>query len=70
MPMSSSTPPYAYPRPSLAAGTPNWLSSDAMRMSAFIAVSSPPPMQYPRIIAMMGLSTVRHDPHAAASASS
>ncbi len=39
-------------------------------MSAFIAVSSPPPMQYPRIIAITGFSIDRHAPHDACSAAS
>src|SRR5215472_4386848 len=45
---------------------PNWLSSEAMRMSACSAVSSPPPMQKPRIIAMTGLLRPVHAPASAA----
>jgi hypothetical protein len=41
--------------PSLAAGMPNWLSSEAIRMSVDMAIPRPPPMQKPRIWAITGL---------------
>jgi hypothetical protein len=41
-----------------------------MRMSVDRAVSMPPPMQYPSIMARIGLSTVDHARPAAADASS
>src|SRR5215472_14784464 len=45
---------------------PNWLSSEAIRMSACSAVSSPPPMEKPQIIAMIGLLRPAHAPASAA----